>query len=230
LESIRCQTGYFGIEVVWIDDGSTQENSQALLQELARFQKTSRFTRYIYLKNRVNLGTAKSSNRGLKVCSSEIVFKMDSDDIMFPDRMSKQITFMTEHPDAVLCGANIRLFTVVDGCRRFIHDTQHPAIITWDQLYQEKPSWYMNNPTLCYRKKAIMNIGAYNTEDDRILYVHEDYDLLARVLKNYWEIYTLPDILLLYRMHPNQLTFGFDTQSQENVELRRNIIERASLA
>jgi GT2 family glycosyltransferase len=229
LESIRCQIGYFGIEVVWVDDGSSQENSKALLSELTRFQKTSRFTSYIYLKNRENQGTAKSSNRGLKSCTSEIVFKMDSDDIMLPDRMSKQITFMSDHADAVLCGANIRMFTIKDGCRCFIHDTRHLPLMTWTKLYEEKPAWYINNPTICYRKSAILSVGGYNTEDTQISHIHEDYDLLARVLKKYQEIFTLSDILVLYRMHPNQLTFGLDTQSTENVELRRNIIERASL-
>jgi GT2 family glycosyltransferase len=87
----------------------------------------------------------------------------------------------------------------------------------------------MNNPTICYRKSAILSVGGYNMEDTKISHIHEDYDLLARVLKKYQQIYTLPDILLLYRMHTDQLTFGLDTQSVENVELRRNIIERASL-
>jgi len=229
LESIRAQNGYFGIEVVWVDDGSTAEHSAGLVKELARFQKTSRFTKFIYLKNDVNMGTAKSINRGLNACSHDIVFKMDSDDLMMPDRMSKQISFMKMNPQAVVCGANIRLFYVDNnGQKQVTNETAHPQVMTWNEFYKSRPSWYINHPTICYRKSAIMRIGGYNETDSRLRTLHEDYNLMARVLKNYNQIYTLPDILLLYRLHPNQLTNGLDTQSHESISLRNDIIERAA--
>ena len=228
LDSIKNQIGYFGIEVVWIDDGSTKENSAELVKDLERFRKNSRFTRYVYKKNETNIGTARSSNIGLAECSSELVFKMDSDDIMFPDRMSKQIEFMNKNQTAVLCGANIRLFKNDGDCRVFVHDTRHAEKITWNDLYNNRMSWYMNNPTLCYRKSAIEKVGNYRTNDPRILYVHEDYDLLARVLKRYQVIYNIPDILLLYRLHSDQLTYGLKVESYENIQVRKDIIENAN--
>lgn len=228
LDSIKNQIGYFGIEVVWVDDGSTKENSAELVKELERFKKTTRFTRYIYKKNENNIGTAKSSNIGLAECSSELVFKMDSDDIMYPDRMSKQIEYMNNNPNAVLCGANIRLFKNDGECRVFVNNTRHPDKVTWNDLYNNRMSWYVNNPTLCYRKSAIEKVGNYRTNDPRILYVHEDYDLLARVLKRYQVIYNIPDILLLYRLHSDQLTYGLKVESYENIQVRKDIIENAN--
>ena len=226
LESIKSQTGHFGIEVVWVNDGSKEEFSQDLIKALNYFQKTSRFTKIVYLKNETNQGTAKSINRGLKSCSHEIVFKMDSDDIMLPDRMSKQISFMTNHREAVACGANIRLFYVDDGVRVRVNETRHPEKMTWDELYRSRPSWYINHPTLCFRKSAIMRIGGYNETDDRLKVIH-DYDLIARILKRYGQVYTLPDVLLLYRLHSNQLTNGLDATSKESISLRNEIIENA---
>jgi GT2 family glycosyltransferase len=229
LESIRAQNGYFGIEVIWVDDGSTPENSDGIVKELVRFQNTSRFTKFVYLKNDVNLGTAKAINRGLKSCSHDIVFKMDSDDLMMPDRMAKQITFMKMNPQAIVCGANIRLFYVdSDGQKQTTNETAHPPVMTWNEFYKSRPSWYINHPTICYRKSAILRIGGYNETDLRIRTLHEDYNLMSRVLKNYGQIYTLPDVLLLYRLHPNQLTNGLDTQSSESISLRNDIIERAA--
>jgi len=227
LESIKAQVGYFGIEVVWVDDGSSQENAQELIKALNHFQKTSRFTRFIYLKNDTNQGTARSINRALKACSNEIVFKMDSDDLMLPDRMSKQIAFMTSMKQAVVCGTNIRLFyTDPEGQKQVVNETTHPQKMTWDELYRTRPSWYINHPTICFRRSAIMRIGGYNETDSRLKVIH-DYDLMARVLKAYGQVYTLPDILLLYRLHQNQLTNGLDTQSAESIALRNEIIERA---
>jgi len=230
LESIKAQTGYFGIEVIWVDDGSTSEHTSSLIKELNRFKQTSRFTRFVYFKNETNQGTAKSSNRGLAACSSELVFKMDSDDLMMPDRMSQQIAFMTQSPDVVACGANIRLFnTDTNGKKQWVNETHHPQEMTWNELYQSQSSWYVNNPTLCYRKSAILQLGGYRTDDERLLYVHEDYDLMARVIKVYGRVCTLPGILVLYRLHYGQLTYQYKTDTPEMVALRREILERTSL-
>ena len=181
------------------------------------------------------MGTAIASNNGLDLCSHELIFKMDSDDIMLPNRIEVQLDFMIKNPEAIVCGANIQLFVMnpisdgSQGCeKKVIRETVHPTIITWDDLYESKYSWYMNNPTLCYRKDAIVKIGKYRTNDPRILYVHEDYDLLARILKTYKIAYNLPNVLLLYRLHSNQLTYQLDIQCEENVKLRNDIIENAS--
>jgi len=230
LDSIKCQIGYFGIELVWVNDGSTIENSKSLEQLLDHFKNSTRFTRVIYKKNENNIGTAKSSNIGLGLCSNELVFKMDSDDIMLPDRLKIQIEFMNKNLNAVICGSNIRLFkNENDGNKKtFTYETSHTHIVTWRDIQTNKYSWYMNNPTLCYRKSAIEKIGGYRTNDERILYIHEDYDLLARILKTYHIAYTLPHILLLYRLHENQLTYNLDIQSDININLRNDIIENAS--
>jgi hypothetical protein len=226
LDSIKCQNGHFGIELVWINDGSNDENTIQLEQLLFTFKLSTRFTSVIYKRNETNMGTAKSSNLGLESCTNELVFKMDSDDIMFPNRIKLQLDFMNKNPQAVICGANIRMFKLDGDCRVFINDTRHPNMITWTDLYNKKSSWCMNNPTLCYRKSAIASVGNYRTNDDRILYIHEDYDLLARVLKKYKMTYNLPDVLVLYRLHTNQLTHNLDIQRHES--LRNDIIENAS--
>jgi GT2 family glycosyltransferase len=225
LESIKSQTGHFGIELVWINDGSNDDNTNILEKLLINFRATTRFTRVIYRRNEINLGTAKSSNIGLGICKQEIVFKMDSDDIMFPNRMSVQLDFMNKNPNAVICGANIRIFKNDSDCRVVVTDTRHPNIITWLDLYNNKSSWFMNNPTLCYRKSAILSVGNYRTNDERILYIHEDYDLLARVLKKYQMAYNLPDVLVLYRLHSDQLTHNLDIEG--HASLRNDILENA---
>ena len=235
LNSIKCQNGLFGIELIWVNDGSSIENSIILEGMIERFKRETRFTRVIYKKNEVNMGTAISSNIGLDLCSHELIFKMDSDDIMLPNRIKVQLDFMIKNPEVVVCGANIQLFIMnpisddSQKCeKKVIRETVHPTIITWDDLYDCKYSWYMNNPTLCYRRQAIMNIGKYRTNDSRILYMHEDYDLLARILKIYKIAYNLPNVLLLYRLHSNQLTYQLDIQSEENIKLRNDIIENAA--
>ena len=232
LDSIKCQNGYFGIELVWINDGSTDENTEILEKLLHHFKKSTRFTRIAYKKNDCNIGTAKSYNIGLSLCTNELVFRMDSDDIMLPDRIKIQLSFMNKNPNAVICGTNIRLFAQSGSEQNlkkiFVSETKHPNVTTWKDLCENKFSWYMNHPTFCFRKSAISKIGNYRTNDDRILCFHDDYDLLARILKTYQTVHNLPDVLLLYRLHNNQLTHKLDTNSHENIALRNDIIEYAA--
>ena len=60
----------------------------------------------------------------------------------------------------------------------------------------------MNHPTLCWRKSALIELGGYNPD----LSMMEDYDIEIRTMKKYGAIYNLPDVLLNYRLHKNQLT------------------------
>jgi mannosyltransferase OCH1-like enzyme len=48
LQSIRNQKGYFGIEVVWINDGSNRDCTIGLERELDDFRQNTRFCRVIY--------------------------------------------------------------------------------------------------------------------------------------------------------------------------------------
>ena len=88
--------------------------------------------------------------------------------------------------------------------------TTHPLKITWEEIQKTKPEWFMNNPTVCYRKSAVESVGGYRLDNPRILYICEDYDLLVRLLKKYDVLYNLNDVLVMYRIHPGQLTANID--------------------
>ena len=228
LNSIKNQTGYFGIELIWVNDGSNKENTNSLEQELANFRENTRFCRVIYKHLLENHRTAYACNRGLELATCALVFKMDSDDIMLPQRIQTQIDYMTKNPDIVCCGANIRMFSNPDSenlsMKKFGHTTNHPGKMEWDSFYKTRPDWFINHPTLCYRKSAVAEVGNYDETDRRLDIIH-DYKLITRLLKKYGALYNLPDVLLYYRLHPNQLTHGLQSFSKENIALRNDIIE-----
>ena len=55
LESIKKQNGHFGMEIVWINDGSNELSTKLLEKTLIEFEKTMRFTKIIYLDIRIGL-------------------------------------------------------------------------------------------------------------------------------------------------------------------------------
>jgi len=229
LNSIKNQTGHFGIELIWVNDGSNREFTDGLEKELANFRANTRFCRVIYKHLLENRRTAYACNRGLELATCELVFKMDSDDIMLPRRIQSQIDYMTENPDVVCCGANLRMFSNPDsenlGIKKFGHTTNHPAKMEWKTFYRTRPDWYINHPTLCYRKWAVAEVGNYDEMDRRLDITHEDYELMTRLMKRFGALYNMPDVLLYYRLHANQLTYGLQSFSEENIRLRNDIIE-----
>jgi len=235
LESIKLQQGYFGIELVWVNDGSNEKNTTILTKLLQYFENTTRFCKLVYINLDKNVGIGACLNEGILKCSNELIYKMDSDDIMTPYRIAKQLKFMKMTPECVICGSNIQYFTMSDnrsyysghstsynGEKKYGEKTNHPEQLTWNDYKQIKSHWFMNHPTLCYKKSAILSVGNYNKSSTIIA---EDFELELKLLKKYGKIYNIPDILLFYRIHEGQATFGGKSMTPEWVTKRNNFIE-----
>jgi hypothetical protein len=80
----------------------------------------------------------------------------------------------------------------------------------------------MNHPTLCFRKYAVITVGNYNA---KLKEPFEDLDLELRLLKKYGFICNIPEILLFYRIHPNQITIQNNNKSLINKQLKATLIE-----
>ena len=201
LDSIKNQTGYFNIELVWINDGSDALHSKLLKNLLDNFMKLSRFITLVYEVNETNKGIGYSLNKGIQICSNELIIKMDSDDIMIKNRIQIQMGFMELNPHIMICGSQINCFK--DDITNIVSVTNHPQILTWEQ-YKENPShWFVNHPSLCYRKSGILEIGNYDANKSRMT---EDFEMALRMLKRFGCVCNIPEPLLYYRLHEKQVT------------------------
>jgi len=207
LESIKHSIGDFHMEVVWINDGSDAFHTELLKKALEFFERSTRFTKVIYSENKGNKGIGYTLNRGIHMCNNEIIIKMDSDDIMTSNRIQKQIDYMLSNPNVNICGAQIQMFRDTD--KKVTGVSNHKSI-TWEQ-YQATPShWFINHPTVCYRKSAVIEVGNYNDtlrdkhgNDD----LSHDFELELRMLKKYGYVHNLEESLVNYRLHDKQVTY-----------------------
>jgi len=217
LDSMKNQSGDFGMEIVWINDGSDEMNTKLLEGMLKRFGETTRFTKIIYKKTE-NSGVCKSLHYGLTLCTNELVFRMDSDDVMWSERIQKQLQFMKSNEAVPCCGTNIQFITN-DGLGI---QTNHPQHMTWEEYIKTKSHWFMNHPTLCFRKSAVLSVGNYNIESDSVF---EDLELELRLLKKYGVLHNLSEVLLYYRIHDGQLTYNGKSSTPYWKERRERFIE-----
>lgn len=202
IRSIITQEGDFGIHLVWVDDGSTMEHQMKVMEGIQQVVKYRPYTTFTFLRQEKNQGIVKCLNDGLMYCKNELIFRMDSDDIMLPSRMTKQIEYMNNHPECMLLGTNMVSFFVETNV--ICHPTSHPEVYTWEQFKVEKPKWMMNHPTLCFRNQVIKDVGGYD-EGEFQFSAMEDYEFELRCLKKYGMIHNVTDILLVYRIHPQQI-------------------------
>ncbi len=89
IESVLCQS-YTDLEIIAIDDGST-DLSATILKEFA-----ARDPRVIVISQR-NAGISAALNRGLELASGIYIARMDSDDLMASERIAVQVKFLDEN-------------------------------------------------------------------------------------------------------------------------------------
>ena len=79
----------------------------------------------------------------------------------------------------------------------------------------------MNNPTLCFKKSAVLEAGGYNEDK----HATEDWMMQVSVLKQAGVVYNIEDVLLYYRIHGNQLTFQGKFNTPERLASKKVFLE-----
>lgn len=94
IKSVLQQT-YRPIECIVVDDGSI-DGTKEMVESFINNQD-AHFT-LIYTFH-VNAGSQVARNTGTKVAIGQYIQYLDSDDILYPDKLSKQVSFLKDHKD-----------------------------------------------------------------------------------------------------------------------------------
>lgn len=181
LESIYAQT-LKADEIVLVEDGEIP---------LALDEVISQYSDLHVVKLERNLQLGRALEAGLKACHYDLVARMDTDDIMMPDRLEKQYQYMIGHPEITVCGGDIAEFMDEDVILREKHMPSSPQ----DLYRYGKKRNPLNHMTVMFRKSAIEAVGGY-----RHFPGLEDYDLWSRLLANGYQIANIPEVLVKARI------------------------------
>ncbi|WFP96868.1 glycosyltransferase [Acinetobacter sp. ANC 7201] len=166
-----------------------------------------------------NIGLGKALNEGLKHCTNDWIFRMDTDDICTPDRFEKQIKFISENPDIVLFSSQIIEFD------KDIKDatTLRQVPICHDDIvkFSNKRSPF-NHMTVAYKKSVIDGLGGYKHHP-----YMEDYNLWLRVIGAGHKVGNHPDVLLYARvgngMHARRKGFEYIKSEKQLLDLKKSL-------
>ena len=184
LESLKNQT-LPATEIVMVYDGSITTELEEVVTQFITFLPI----KIIRLPQNVGLG--KALNEGLKHCSYNWVFRMDTDDICLPERFAKQVNFISQYPDVVLFSGHIAEFT-----------EDKTIVISYRKvpIGNEKIKKYalsrspFNHMAVAFLKDIIEEVGGYQHH----LFL-EDYNLWLRVIAKGYEVGNLGETLVLVR-------------------------------
>ncbi|MEP7270440.1 MAG: glycosyltransferase family A protein, partial [Acidobacteriota bacterium] len=166
------------LELIVVDNGSTDRTAQIA----ARY---SAHVRYIYQDDR---GPAGGRNVGLRVAQSEIVGFLDADDL-WTAGINNLFRLLMEEPE----------IEIAQGYIREIHETKSNGTEV-----SSTPYAFLNLGSALYRRSVFAKIGGF----DESLWGCEDYDWYLRAFESRITKRRIPEVTLLYRIHPGSLTYG----------------------
>lgn len=188
LESILNQS-YTNIIVLLLNDGSTDDSLQ-IAQQIALTDRRVK----IY-SNSENLGIIKSRNKLLDWCETEYAAWMDCDDIAGPQRIEKQLQFMLNNPKFIACTCHYIRQGLGENTNILIPREHISREYLLFFNYILNPGSFFNVLS-CKRNNVIFREWVSGASD---------YLFWAELAK-YGELGLVEEVLMIYRLHPEQET------------------------
>ena len=193
-------------ELIAVDDGS----SDGTLDQLQNWASRDSRIRVLSLSH---AGIIEALNAGLVACTAGLIARMDADDHSHPDRLTRQLEFLTEHPEIAVAGSYVEAFPadqVKEGFRLYVewlNSLDTPRLIARD-IFVESP---LAHPSTMIRADWLQRVGGYQEHG-----WPEDYDLWLRLYVEGAQFGKVDEVLLEWREQPDRLTRTDSRYSVEN--------------
>lgn len=185
VDSMLNQT-YVNIEVIVIDDGSTDGTLEVL--------SDINDARLKIFKNDKNMKIVATLNKGMKIAAGKYIARMDADDYSYPDRILKQVNFMEVNESVAVLGCAIDICdSELNTLHKRLYPETHKDVLS--KIFRYNP---FAHPAVMIRKAAI---GSSEYE----LNWAEDYDMWFQLGRN-GKLSNLSDTLVKLRTHRDSIS------------------------
>lgn len=186
VSSALSQT-YPHIEVIVVDDYSTDPYTQTILSQLA--QEGVKVIKTQSGKK----GLPAARNTGIAQASGTYILPLDADDKIDDSYAEKAVAILGKHPDVTICTARVRFFGLHH--KEWKQPDSHYANIVTEEC--------KILPASMFRRKDWERVGGY---EERLTLGKEDMVFWLDLLKDGGRVVTLPEICIHYRIKPNSMT------------------------
>jgi glycosyltransferase involved in cell wall biosynthesis len=167
------EQSYKEIELIVINDGSSDDTSEILQQLQSKFK-------FAIIENPQNLGLQKSLNIGISHASGKFIARIDDHDNWIDrEKLSKQVSFLEANPSIGLVGTGYRV-----GTQNMINPLTDSAIR--NQILMRSPFCHVS---VLITRNVLDKVDGY---DENLTY-SEDWDLWLKIGRHA-QLANLPDI------------------------------------
>jgi glycosyltransferase involved in cell wall biosynthesis len=198
VESALAQT-YSQIEVIVVDDGSTDNTAEQLRPYGSRIRVISQ----------ANQGLSAARNTGIREARGEWVALLDSDDAFHPRKIERQLQAITAHPELALIGTSIFSTEPPDWATLKM---DVPPTVEFFQLEELVTRTCFAPSSALLRKDVLQKIDLFDTELRSV----EDRDMWIRV-GGHHAVGMIREPLTWYRQTPGSMS-----RNPERMELNEH--------
>jgi glycosyltransferase involved in cell wall biosynthesis len=190
LDSVLIQQGDFDHEIIIADDFST-DKTKYIVDKYAE-----KYSHIKVLPTKFNYGLPKNLQRAFQSSNGDFIAICEGDDYWFKDKLQKQLCFLENNPDLLMCFNKIYL---LNGCsKKYLPFTPQESInkdrIGFDQFIKQD----IANFSGCFYRKNVLKIipNSYFEEEpktvaDWLFNLFVAYKNNIGVLKEYLSVYRL---------------------------------------
>lgn len=187
IESVQAQT-YQNWEMIIVDDRS-KDNTKEIVE---KYMKDDNRIKYHLLE--VNSGAAVARTTAMQMANGSYMAFLDSDDIWLPDKLEKQIKWMTDNGYAFSCTAYEQIDENDKSLGKVIKTVKKTD---YNRLLLDCP---VGNSTVIY---DVEQMGKFEVPNIR---KRNDDALWLQMLKKEKYIWGMPDVLMKYRIRRNSIS------------------------
>lgn len=201
---------YPNIELIVIDDGSTDNTPQVLAGYNGR----------VTLISQPNKGVSAARNAGIKKSRGELIALLDSDDAWTSEKISCQVEFFNSHPEAMICQTEE---IWIRNHHRVNPKAKHKK--PSGMIFEPSLKLCLVSPSAVMMRKALFEIkGLF----DETFTVCEDYDLWLRISHDTPVFLIEKSCTIKHGGHPDQLS-SRHSQDRYRIKSLINILESGVL-
>jgi len=190
VESVLLQT-YSGIELIVVDDGSTDGTADQLAKYGSRI-------RYVHQNN---CGPAAARNHGLKLASGSLIAFLDADDSWLPEKIKRQVEFSCANPEYGIITTDTQTF----GETGILNDSLHNYYSISNGFILEKllfHNWISASAAMV-RRECFEKLGGFDEilgPDGKGQCTAEDWLMWMKIAARF-PVYFINEVLTRHRIH-----------------------------
>lgn len=179
LDSVMVQT-YQPIELIVIDDGSTDGSPKIIKQWIAAHPET------VLLLNGTNIGYCKTFNKAAALAKGKYLIDLSADDVLLPERIAIGVQSLESNPQAGVTFSDAEHIDEA-GNKISLHSDRFPhhTIPSGDIYKSLIERFFICSPTMMFSREVFNYLGGY---DETLAY--EDFDFWIRSSRKYHYVYT----------------------------------------